>query len=255
MSAVGMERLGRVLRRCAAAGLSLLFPEVCQFCRACAAGPDEGFVCAACRGRFRWVRHPFCDRCGLPFEGEVLSAFQCGNCAGRDYAFRAARSAVVVDDFALEVIHGYKYYGAVWLEDVLTDLLWEQLGVLGLRTEWDLVVPVPLHSTRLREREFNQAAGIGKALAERLGVPVAAALKRVAPTKSQTKLTRQERLENVRGAFAAGKRMQIQGKRVMVVDDVFTTGATADECARVLKSFGAGEVWICTAARTPMKRQ
>ena len=248
--------LGKALRRFAEAGLSLLFPEICQFCRACSAGVDEGFVCAACRKRFRFVEHPFCDVCGSPFEGEGLSAFQCGNCDHARYIFQAARSAVVVNEFSLEVIHHYKYYGMVWLDDVLADLLWEQLGVLELRVGWDLVVPVPLHRTRLREREFNQAEKIGQKIAERLDVPLAAdALKRIAPTVSQTMLSRRERIENVRGAFAAGKRAQLRGKRVMVVDDVFTTGATTDACARVLKGMGAGEIWIFTVARTLMDRQ
>ena len=248
--------LGKSLRRFAEAGLSLLFPEVCQFCRACFAGVDEGFVCAACRKRFRFVEHPFCDVCGSPFEGEGLSAFRCGNCQQARYIFQAARSAVVVNEFSLEVIHHYKYYGMVWLDDVLADLLWKQLVALELRTGWDLVVPVPLHWTRLREREFNQAEKIGQKIAERLDVPLAAdALKRIAPTVSQTTLSRRQRIENVRGAFAAGKHAQLQDKRVMVVDDVFTTGATTDACARVLKSMGAGEIWIFTVARTLMDRR
>lgn len=248
--------LGKALRRFAEAGLSLLFPEICQFCRACSASVAEGFVCAACRQRFRFVEHPFCDVCGSPFEGEGLSAFQCGNCDHARYTFQAARSAVVVDEFSLEVIHHYKYYGRVWLDDLLADLLWEQLGVLELRIGWDLVVPVPLHSTRLREREFNQAEKIGQKLAQRLDVPLAVdALKRIAPTVSQTSLPRQKRIENVRGAFAAGKRTQLGDKRVMIVDDVFTTGATTDACARVLKRMGAGEIWVCTVARTLMDRR
>lgn len=248
--------LRKALRRFAEAGLSLLFPEICQFCRACSAGVDEGFVCAACRKRFRFVEHPFCDVCGSPFAGEGLSAFRCGNCQQARYIFQAARAAVVVNEFSLEVIHRYKYYGMVWLDDVLADLLWEQLAALELRTGWDLVVPVPLHWTRLREREFNQAENIGRKIAERLDVPLAAdALKRIAPTVSQTTLSRRERIENVRGAFAAGKRAQLRDKRVMVVDDVFTTGATTDACARVLRSMGAEEIWVWTVARTLMERR
>ena len=254
----GKENFGleKALRRFAEAGLSLLFPEICQFCRACSAGVAEGFVCAACRKRFRFVEHPFCDICGSPFEGEGLSAFRCGNCDRAKYTFQAARSAVVVNEFSLEVIHHYKYYGMVWLDDLLADLLWKQLGALELRMGWDFVVPVPLHSTRLREREFNQAEKIGQKIAERLDVPLAAnALKRIAPTVSQTTLPRRERIENVRGAFAAGKRAQLRDKRVMVVDDVFTTGATTDACARVLKGMGASEIWVWTVARTLMDRR
>ncbi|MCS1408334.1 MAG: hypothetical protein M2R45_01509 [Verrucomicrobia subdivision 3 bacterium] len=232
------------------AGLGLLFPEVCQICRAQLAKAGDGFVCAACWQRFRFVRDPFCDCCGLPFEGEVTSTFRCGNCKGRRFAFRAARAAVVANEFSLEIIHRYKYSGEVWFEGLLSNLLWDQLGVLGLRWGWDLVVPVPLFATKQREREFNQAERIGKTIADRLEVPLAVDLvKRVVPTGSQTMLSRAERLDNVRGAFVAGRRTNLRGKCVMVVDDVFTTGATSNACAQVLRRMSAGEIWVCTVVR------
>ncbi len=231
-------------------GLALVFPEVCQSCYQESATRREGYICARCWQRLRFVRHPFCGCCGLPFDGDVFSVFRCGNCEGQKFAFQAARSAVIANEFSLELIHRYKYGGAIWLEKLLADLLWNQLSHLQLVKGWDLLVPVPLFPTRERQREFNQAARIATLIAQRMGVDCGRdLLKRVAPTSSQTMLTRSERRNNVRGAFAGGNLRPLKGLRVMLVDDVFTTGATTNACARVLRGLGAAEVWVCTVVR------
>ena len=230
--------------------LSLLYPETCQFCRQESAKYSEGYTCSQCWKRLRFLRHPFCERCGLPFEGELISTFQCTNCRDQKLVFRAARAAVIANEFSLNLVHQYKYGRAIWLEKVLADLLWDQLGVLGLRDAWDLVIPVPLFSAKQREREFNQAERIGGIIAQRLGIPMDSRLvKRVAPTGSQTMLTRSERRKNVRGAFAIGYRRPLKGLRLMIVDDVFTTGATTNACARVLRDMGATDIGVCTVVR------
>lgn len=230
--------------------LGLLYPEVCQFCREESAGYLESYLCARCWQRFRFVRHPFCDVCGLPFDGEMLSSFECSNCRDDRFVFRGARSALVANDFSLDLIHRYKYGGAVWLEQLLAGLLWDQLSILGLTDGWDFIVPVPLYPTKQREREFNQAERIGRFLGKRLRVPVLSDLvKRVAPTETQTMLSRSERRHNVRGAFAVGRKRSLSRLRVMLVDDVFTTGATTNACARVLRKMGAREIWVCTVVR------
>ena len=238
------------LSACRERALSLLFPETCQFCQQESAKSTDGYVCSQCWKRLRFLRHPFCERCGLPFDGEVFSTFRCTNCRDQKFVFRTARAAVIANEFSLNLVHQYKYEGAVWLEKVLADLLWDQLGVLGMREDWDLVVPVPLFSTKKREREFNQAERIGGIIAARLGVPMEGGLvKRVAPTGSQTMLTRSERRKNVQGAFAVGIRRPLKGLRLMLVDDVFTTGATTNACARVLKKLGATDIQVWTVVR------
>jgi ComF family protein len=120
-----------------------------------------------------------------------------------------------------------------------------------LRAEnWDLIVPVPLHSTKQREREFNQAARIARHLGHALNLPLAEkALGRTRPTRTQTLLTRQQRAENMRNAFAAGKTDGLRDKRIVLVDDVLTTGATTNACAKVLRAAGAAEVCVWTVAR------
>jgi ComF family protein len=116
---------------------------------------------------------------------------------------------------------------------------------------WNVVVPVPLHPTKLREREFNQAARLGGHLARALGVPLAEkALRRVRPTRTQTLLTRQQRAENMRRAFGPGRGADaVRGRGVVLVDDVLTTGATTNACAEILRKAGAADVCVWTVAR------
>ena len=164
--------------------------------------------------------------------------------------FVFARSAVVAKDVALEVIHRYKYSRALWFEPFLADLLIRATGTELTRANWDAIVPVPLHPTKEREREFNQAQRLAAGLSRATHIPLQTGwLNRVAPTRTQTLLTRNERAENVRRAFAARPALRLNGERIVLIDDVFTTGATTSACARVLKAAGAGDVCVWTVAR------
>lgn len=233
------------------AALALIYPEVCQICGVQRAQPAEGLVCAPCWRQVRFIRPPFCERCGLPFQGELTAPFECGNCREMELHFRSARSAVATGGMVLEIIHRYKYQRAHWFEAFLADLL-IRAAVPELRGEaWDWIVPVPLHPAKEREREFNQAERLARRLADATGIPVAThLLKRVEATRTQTRLTRPERAANVRRAFALrDRRQRLAGERIVLLDDVFTTGATTSACARVLREAGAGEVCVWTVAR------
>ena len=164
--------------------------------------------------------------------------------------FSSARSAVTAKSITLEVIHRFKYQRALWFEPFLADLLL-RAALPELRTnKWDIVVPVPLHPTKEREREFNQAARIATHLARALKLPLNEQLvRRVTPTRTQTLLTKKQRADNVRRAFAAVSGAKLTGQRVIVVDDVLTTGATTSACARVLREMGASDVCVWTVAR------
>jgi ComF family protein len=164
--------------------------------------------------------------------------------------FQSARSAVVARDPVLEVIHRYKYQRALWFEPFLADLLIRAaVPALGPHKP-SLLVPVPLHPTKQREREFNQAERLARRLGAALQIPVNnRLLRRVVPTRTQTQLSRPERLENVRNAFAMRRGQRLNGERIVLLDDVFTTGATTSACARVLTTAGAGEVCVWTVAR------
>jgi ComF family protein len=232
------------------AGLAFVYPEVCQICGEARATPEESFLCAGCRASARFIVPPFCRRCGLPFEGAISNSFECSNCRGQDWPFSTARSAVVARDQMLEIIHRYKYQHALWFERFLAGLLIQRARPEIVPGRWDWIVPVPLHPTKQREREFNQAERLARRLSLATGVPLKTGfLRRVIPTRTQTLLSREERLANVRNAFVVRDREGVKGKRIVLVDDVFTTGATTGACAKVLNSAGGQEICVWTVAR------
>ena len=232
------------------AGLGLVYPEVCQLCGEARATPAEGYVCGGCRAKVRFVQAPFCERCGRPYEGHITTQFECANCREMEWHFQSARSAVMARDPVLEVIHRYKYQRALWFEPFLAELLIGVAAPALAGKRGDLIVPVPLHPTKLREREFNQAERLANWLGAATRIPVnKRLLRRVAPTRTQTQLSRPERLANVRNAFAMRGRERLNGERIVLLDDVFTTGATTSACAKVLMTAGAAEVCVWTVAR------
>lgn len=230
--------------------LGFVYPEVCQICGNEHAAPSEGFVCAHCWQKVRFIKPPFCERCGLPFEGDITTPFECTNCRELDLHFRSARSAVIADNRLLDIIHRYKYQRALWFEPFLADLLIREAAPVLVREKCDMIVPVPLHPAKRREREFNQSERLAACLSRATGIPVnTKLLQRVEPTQTQTRLTRQERAKNVQNAFALHSDVKLTGGRMVVLDDVFTTGATTSACARVLLSSGADDVCVWTVAR------
>jgi competence protein ComFC len=231
-------------------GLAFVYPEVCQLCGEARGAPEESFLCRGCRASVRFITPPFCERCGLPFEGAITNSFVCSNCQGQEWQFSYARSAVVARDQVLEVIHRYKYQQALWFEPFLAELLVQRACPEISKSDWNWIVPVPLHPTKQREREFNQAERLARRLSSASGIPMnTGLLRRQTATRTQTLLSREERLANVRNAFVARDSACLKGERIVLVDDVFTTGATTGACAKVLRALGAGEVCVWTVAR------
>ncbi len=243
------------------AALGLIFPESCQLCREERARAADGYVGMNCRKAVQPLESPFCRRCGLPFPGAITDTFDCANCADRDLAFESARAAVIAKGPVLDAIHRFKYSEARWFEAFLSRLLIEaalpQLAGAG----WTLVVPVPLHPVKQRERGFNQAELLARPLARALGIPMRTDLvRRIEPTRTQTALSRDARAENVRRAFTTDtiRRFpffkpvapgRLDGERVIVVDDVLTTGATANGVALQLRRLGAESICVWSVAR------
>jgi len=232
------------------AALNFLYPPVCQICGQERAGAADGYVGGKCWSGVRFIKAPFCERCGLPYPGHITQPFRCENCAEMDFSFRYARSAVAANGLILEVVHRYKYNRAVWFEAFLGDLLVRQAAPVLAAEKWDLIVPVPLHPVKEREREFNQAGRLARHLGRALGLPVHDRLvRRVKFTETQTRLTRSQRAANMKAAFAPRAGKELDGAKVILVDDVLTTGATTDACARAARRAGAGEVCVWTVAR------
>lgn len=230
--------------------LALVYPDVCQICRKQRTTHAEGYVCSDCGRYVRVIQEPFCARCGLPFEGDMRTRFECSNCRELNLHFDSARSAVLARGLVLDVIHRYKYQRAIWFEPFLGDLLIRRAAPALDPSEWDVIIPVPLHPVREREREFNQAQRLARRLSRATGIPVnTRCLRRIRATRTQTLLKRAERANNMRKAFSSKPAVPLRGVSCVLVDDVFTTGATTSACAHTLKAAGARKVCVWTVAR------
>jgi ComF family protein len=230
-----------VLQQWTRALLDLLFPPRCQVCGT----PDEFPLCGACADSFEVIRRPVCERCGKPLRGPADLAFTCIPCRERKrYPVECVRAFGIYDGRLREAIHGLKYDGKLALAQPLGEMLAGPISDDPRLRAADVLVPVPLHPRRERQRGFNQAEEVARIAAPRVGVPVRRLLLRQRDTQAQTDLDESERRTNVRDAFVA--RGEVQGLRVLLIDDVVTTGSTLAECARALR--GAGASTVCAAA-------
>lgn len=221
--------------------LDLVFPPACQLCRSSRSFP----LCPTCQSAFRLVRPPICQKCGKPLRGSSDLVFTCLPCRHRRLYFAAARSAGIYDGTLREAIHALKFRGRRALAAPLGSLMAERISGARLPLA-QVVIPVPLHRRRLRERGYNQSELLAGAVAGHLRLPVRSdVLVRRQATEAQSGLTLEDRRANVRGAFFAA--CSIEGQTVLLVDDVLSTGFTASECARVLRQAGASRVIVLTA--------
>ncbi len=235
--------------------LALLYPPSCPLCEA-PLSPDStsvAFLCPKCEEGLERLGPPWCARCGAPLppddgQGKDLCA-DCGTRRER-VPFERARAYGPYEGRLAALIKLYKYGGERALARPLAELLAERFKSEGFDGEVDAIAFVPMSRRRQRERGFNQAERLARRLGRLVGKPVVAALRRARETAPQEALTRAERLTNVRGAFAARSRARREGEGVLLVDDVYTTGATARECAQALKAAGYARVYVLTVART-----
>ena len=210
-----------------------------------------GLIFPAARPPRPWPRleRPFCERCAEPYPRPVHEAFVCANCGSRQWSLQRLRAAYLEKGSVRETILGFKYRRQFHLRPWLGRWLEDGFRQHYAGERWDALVPVPLHPERRRQRGFNQSAEIASWLGKRAGIPVVEALRRVRATSPQARLSRAERLRNLRGSLALAGGFDPRGKRLVICDDVFTTGATADACARILRRAGAEEVVALTVAR------
>jgi len=197
------------------------------------------------------LAEPFCRRCGEPFPAGPEEEIVCTNCRGQKWWMECARAPYRAVGPVREAVHGFKYRGQFHQLAPLSKWLEEGYGRFYARAEepWQAVVPVPLHPQKERQREFNQAHELARMLARRTGLELFPALERVKATASQARLRRSERLKNLQGAFRLKRGFDAKGMRLLLVDDVLTTGATVNACARVLMEAGAVRVAALTVAR------
>jgi ComF family protein len=242
--AEGRQWPGRALE----AATRLVYPPVCVSCQHATAEPHA--LCAHCWAGIGFISRPCCERLGTPFSVDIGGQLLSPQAIADPPVFARARAVARYDETARALVHRLKYGDRTELAIALARMM--ALAGRELMADCEVIVPVPLHWTRGWRRRFNQSALLARELGRIAGRPVALeAVIRVRRTATQVGLSREERRENLRAAFRPGSaaRQQIQGRRVLLVDDVLTSGATANAVSRALLKAGASAVDVLTFAR------
>ena len=234
--------------------MDLFYPPICEVCQEILT--DGRALCDSCSADLPRLTAPFCQICGEPFQGAIDDTFSCPNCRNLRLSFDFARPATARDKRTMDMIHGLKYERKIHLAPDLGRLAAEAFSdprlASALAGKWP-IIPVPLHRRRFHHRHFNQAEEISRELSNITGLPILKALRRIRNTEHQTTLARAQRLENLRGAFAVTRkgRRHVSHSPVgaVLVDDVFTTGSTVEECAKTLRRAGMRNIVVVTVMR------
>lgn len=223
--------------------LDLVYPPFCLVCKT----PGSDYLCATCLEKIDIIEPPCCHKCGTPCDPAI---YICAECREREFHFEFACSVGTYDGTLREAIHALKFACQELMARPLGELMARCYTTSGLPGKVDVAVPIPIHRSRLVDRGFNQSAEIARVFCKRVSLPMETnALVKTKKTRDQVDLPENERFANVEGAFAVSDPDPIQGKRVLIIDDVFTTGATVNEAAKTLRSAGASAVYAYTLAR------
>lgn len=231
--------------KCAA----VIFPPLCPMCKN-PVGEHAG-LCSSCFQKLKFIQPPFCQICGQPLGIYETGAHLCPDCLKHKPAFDYGRSVFVYDAFSKKLILNFKHADALSLTPLLVRLLLPTAQEMAKTI--DYIIPVPLHWKRLLNRRYNQSALLARQIAKQLGKPCVFYLKRTKHTPPQGHFDTKKRIQNVEGAFHLSHPDVLSGKSVLLIDDVRTTGATLDECARTLKQAGVRLVYVLTLAKTVTK--
>ena len=241
----------QLFRNLGSALLDLLLPPRCHICRTVIEQSGALHICHDCYSRLPFIYSPVCSICGVPFSGAGVD-HPCGSCLTDPPRYSAARAALAYEGSCRDLIHAFKYNGRSHLRRPLGLLTAQQLAFYATQCAPDILLPVPLHKKRLRMRGFNQALLLGEILSKVWQIPLLRqGLVRTRWTTPQVELDRYNRLRNLKGAFSVTDSRAIAGKRLLLVDDVVTTGSTLHECAGTLLKAGAGAVFAVSVAHAP----
>lgn len=224
--------------------LDLFFPADCKTCKELLKW-NENYICKGCFDKIEPLKPPLCVKCGRHIDGGII----CFSCKSRRIYFEKARSYGEFSDVLKEAIHLLKYEKKLILADKLANLM---DGVVDLfEKEFHYFLPVPIHKSKQRKRGFNQTELFCDFLSKNRGIPILSGLIKETDTSQQVDLDRSARMQNVKGSFRwKGDKRQIEGKRLLLIDDVMTTGSTVNECSQILMAEGAESVYILTLAST-----
>ena len=242
------------MRTALRAVLDFVLPPCCLVCRGSTSGAPIPWVCQRCLGAVAYITPPTCAQCGQPLaapaEGIATTTHRCGVCLLTPPPYDRACAVGLYEGVLRDLIHAMKYQRVYGLVRPLSDLLSQHFSAHWGESLPEALVPVPLHRSRLRSREFDQALALARHVSQSVAIPLwADVLIRHRPTLSQVGLSAIERRRNIRGAFTVQKPQCCADKALLLIDDVYTTGATVQECARLLRQAGAARVDVYTLAR------
>ena len=252
-----MLRLLPITKRIFWGLFNLIFPAECSLCPNPLETIRQKYICSDCLKKIKAIGLPVCEKCGKP----LVSSFSlvqhplCRECRimGRYFVF--ARAVGTYEGVLKKAIWLFKYNGKTGLQDILGSLLIDRIRHLGWVNNSgekgiDIIVPVPLHKTKLKARGYNQSEILAVFMGKKMNIPVSRNnLMRIKATTTQASLKRKERIKNIHNAFSIRQSEKFSAKRILLIDDVLTTGATSNECSRILKQAGSGDVFVLTLAR------
>ncbi|MBN1824433.1 MAG: ComF family protein [Endomicrobiales bacterium] len=226
---------------------SVFFPLTCAACGRDLPHDDELRVCAECRKRIELIDGLFCNKCGTPLPDGGAHCYRCRKEEKKH--FESIRSACRYEGLVRGLVHKFKYKGRAYIDEYFGRLMTEVFEREKLSGEIDAIVPVPMHPLKKYVRGYDQSELLAAKISRKTGKRVLNALRRKKRTKPQFALKKNERNRNVEGSFACVAPEEVSRKGILLVDDVVTTGATIEECAKTLKKSGAGKVYALTLAR------
>lgn len=225
----------------------MLFPASCISCNATLL---EGTgLCNNCWSDLKFISPPWCEKCGIPKPNSIFNKESCNGCIHRRKSYDKLRTGLMFEGPIKKLIHQFKYGDDTTLAPLLSRLSYRSAQDLS---DADIVIPVPIHGSKLKKRKYNQAALLSKEISKMLDKEcIVDFLERIKETKSQVGLSKMKRIRNVKKAFILNQKYKkhINGKKILLIDDVISTGSTADECSKCLKESGAASVYVLCVAR------
>ena len=238
------------LKRTLSALADIVFPPRCFTCSEIVDHQRNSPFCTDCFSKIHFIWSPLCPCCGTPFAGADGGDHLCGDCITIKSVFSVARAVGRYETILLEAIHRFKYNGKIYIGEILGRLMAEYAYPLFNISNNSSIVPVPLHPKKLRERGFNQSLILAREISKKFTIPLDfMTLRRYVNTEPQISLGKKERESNVHGAFSVIDAEKIKGQRIILVDDVFTSGSTVKECARMLMKNKAAAIAVITLTR------